>query len=118
MAAPIPVDLPGLPALHFWTPSQWSTYFSLIEAIIPSIVTPSGLTDKAGQVRISDEGFAEAYARILTAVAHPPSEADFRAYLEWSPATDPRFAENCQRSLATVPPGALKRLGGVLNLLG
>ncbi len=117
MAAPIPVPLPALPSTDFWTETQWAVYLSFADAVLPSVVAASALTDRHGQVRISDDEYAAAYRTVRDAMSNAPKEEDFADYLRWSPSRDPRFVANVRRTLSTVPAEAQKRLGGVLNIL-
>jgi hypothetical protein len=117
--APSPTSpaLPGLPSVEFWNDTQWTVFMSLVDAVLPSIVTEATLTDKAHQVQISDADYSAAYEQLKRSMANAPSEKDFRSYLQFCPSKDPVFIKNYKRSLATLPSDIQKKLAGSLSLL-
>ena len=116
-AAPRPVGFPPMPAGDFWNETQWAVLFALMDAAVPSMATAADISDAAGQLRISDEEFAEAFEQASRAMTSPPSAKDFKAYIGLRPTKDPLFIENFRRFAATIPPASQKKLGGLTSLL-
>jgi hypothetical protein len=116
--APVPVPLPPITSEDHFTKGQWQILFAIIDAILPSIVADSHVTDKRNQLRISQKQYEEAYTTIQTTMAEPPDHEKFKEYLRTRQSDSPRFVENVKRTFETVPEDARKRLAGILKLLG
>lgn len=114
-SAPI---LPALPADisgDYYTELQWQVLFALLDAVVPSIVVESAVTDKRNQWKITQKEYEEAYKHIQASTTHPPDLARFEEYLRSRPAQDARFVQNLKRTLDRLPHSAKKQLGGALN---
>ncbi|KAK1991967.1 GMC oxidoreductase [Colletotrichum falcatum] len=111
------IQLPALPATDFWSETQWAVLMSLVEAVLPSISLPATLSDATSQVRVSEADYAAALQLVRDTMKNPPSEEKFLEYLAHNPAREPRFVENLKRTLASLPSGAQRQLGGAMGTL-
>ncbi|KAH6694116.1 long chain fatty alcohol oxidase [Plectosphaerella plurivora] len=109
--------LPPLQSTAFWSETQWTIFWSLVEAALPPIRDQSSTTDDNAQITISDDEFASRYAALRDTVTNPPSETQFRAFLDHNVAADPAFRDNAQRTIAGLHSSAQKALGAALASL-
>lgn len=117
LLVPVPTALPGIPPDDFFSPTQWSVFFALMDGAVPSITSKSAATDDQGQIQLHDHEFDDAVSRALERLAAPATGDNIRAFLEDRPIMDPRFKENLLRTLALSPPSQRRRLGGLLTLM-
>ncbi|GKT53678.1 long chain fatty alcohol oxidase [Colletotrichum tofieldiae] len=111
------LQLPALPTSDFWNETQWAVLMSLLEAVLPSISRPATLSDTTNQVRVSEAEYAAALQLVQNTMTKPPSEEKFQEYLAYNPAKEPRFVESITRTLAAMPAGAQRQLGGAMGAL-
>jgi hypothetical protein len=114
--APIPTPLPEF-STEFFSKSQWDMLLSLVDAAWPSITTDRTMKDDQPRVLISDDQYAASYHLVTKAMSNPPSEEDFKTYLQFHPLSDPGLLLNFQRSIAQLPANSHTKLGGTLYLL-
>ncbi|KAI0480699.1 GMC oxidoreductase [Xylariaceae sp. FL0804] len=113
--SPIALALPPLPSDAYFTEAQWQTLFSMLDAVTPSIVIDSEVTDRKNQLCISEAQCREAYARLSSARA--PSYQQFKEYLKARPIDSPAYVAFVKRLVGLVPKSDQQRLGTVLKLL-
>ncbi|KAB5558612.1 hypothetical protein GE09DRAFT_1237981 [Coniochaeta sp. 2T2.1] len=90
---------------------------SLIDAVLPSTVADSALTDNNTQRALPDAEYQKAITSTRTTLAECPDEATVAAYLAELPSENPAIHHSLRRSLNGVPPAARNQLGGLLRLL-
>ncbi|EEU46044.1 uncharacterized protein NECHADRAFT_37686 [Fusarium vanettenii 77-13-4] len=117
LQAPVATALPELPPDDFFSPTQWSVFFALMDGAVPSITSKSAATDDQGQIQLPDDEFDDTVNRALEPLAAPATGDNIRAFLEDRPILDPRFKENLLRTLALSPPSQQRRLGRLLTLM-
>lgn len=110
--------LPPLQPTTFWNDTQWAIFWSMLEAALPPIRDESSFTDEKLHIKISDDEFAERYRSLCSAVTNPPSEAQFRAFLDHNVSQDPAFRKNVTRTIAGLHASTQKALGGGFASLG
>ncbi|KAL8359746.1 hypothetical protein RB598_008225 [Gaeumannomyces tritici] len=133
-ASPRVPDLVELPS-DFWTPTQWSVFLALADAVLAPIVPESELEDKAAQIRMPDDQFAQLLDRFDAAVARPGGDSDnnssssssssssdakalARAVLKDSFSTNPALAGHLRRTVSVTVHHRLRtRIGGLLGAL-
>ncbi|CAJ2506155.1 Uu.00g002850.m01.CDS01 [Anthostomella pinea] len=115
--APIPLPLPVFKSNEYYTDSQWQTLFALLDAIIPSIVVDTEVTDKNNQLSITEAQCREAYERTKRNLKHAPSYDKFKEYLRVRPVDNPNFVEETKRVIGNISKGNKKELGVVLSVL-
>lgn len=91
---------------------------SLIDAVLPPIVTEATLTDKQNQKRISQTIYDQETKKTLDSVANPPNCEKFGKFLKDKPSDRPEFVAAAKGGLNTVPADGKKQLKSVLGLLG
>lgn len=114
----VELQLPALPTTDFWNETQWTVLMSLLEAVLPPISRPATLTDTTSQIRVSDAEYAAALQLAQNTMKKPPSEEKFQEYMAHNPAKEPKFIESITRTLAALPAGAQRQLGGAMGALG
>ncbi|KAI5864473.1 long-chain fatty alcohol dehydrogenase [Durotheca rogersii] len=117
LGAPLSTDLPELKPDTYFTQTQWKTLFALVDAIIPSIVAESRVTDRKNQLRLSEPRYEEAYEKTNRALRTPVDHDKFQQYLEARPLDNPRFLQILKRSLENISNSERKQLGMVLDIL-
>lgn len=90
---------------------------SLIDAVLPSTVPESKLTDTATQNPIPDSDYQDALSATQTTLADSPDVATLNAYLSELPSRNPATLAALRRSLNGVSASARNQLGGVLSAL-
>ncbi|KAK2595760.1 hypothetical protein QQS21_006586 [Conoideocrella luteorostrata] len=117
LEGPTPTLLPEPPVKDFMGEAQWETLFALLDGVLPSITstTSSTVKDKSGSILLSDTEFETLVDESVSALANPPSRDKIKEYLEFRPSQDPKFRDDCLRSLAIVPQRG--QLVAVLKLL-
>ncbi|KAF4991407.1 hypothetical protein FDECE_14049 [Fusarium decemcellulare] len=115
--APVPTALAEAPPDDFFSQTQWSVLFALIDGVFPSITSNSAATHDRDQIQLPDSDLDNVLDRATDALAAPATRANIRAFLEHRPTQDDRFKENLLRTLALSPPSQQKRLGGLLTLM-
>lgn len=113
----VQIPLPALPSAEFWTETQWAVLRSLLEAVLPSIARPAAFSEESSQVPVSEADYAAALELIQNTMENPPAEEKFQEYLAHNPAHDPEFVESTTRTLAALPSGAQRQLGGAMGAL-
>ncbi|KAI1102629.1 long-chain fatty alcohol dehydrogenase [Jackrogersella minutella] len=117
LTAPIPTQLPELQPDTYFSETQWQVLFSLVDAVIPSIVAESRVTKRKNQLRIPQPQYEEAYEHTKRVMSNPPNYEKFQQFLEARPLENPRFSRLLKRIIQGVPIGDRKRLGGILNIV-
>lgn len=117
MAAPVPVELPALGSDGYFDEVQWQVLLSLIDAVIPSIVTES--TEEGGNrhLWITQAQYQESYESTRQLLKHPPAFSEFEEYMKARPLENKRFLQQLKRSLNSIPPNSRRQLGGILTVL-
>lgn len=99
----------------FMTARGWDNYFSLMDALLPSVTSTSRATDPFNQIVLPDAEFAELVKNTRASMPTPPSEEDLIAYLEYRLATDQAFIDDLTN---TVCGASLRvQIASVMNLL-
>lgn len=117
---PLPTPIPAPPegSLDWLTAEEWETYMSLIDAVLPPIVTEASLTDKRNQKRITQEQFDQAVQKTLSTVSNPPSFEKVEQFLKAKPSDIPECVAAAKGGLLIAPDDVKKQLKSVLKLLG
>ncbi|KAJ2983183.1 hypothetical protein NUW58_g6290 [Xylaria curta] len=114
---PIPVKLPGPREAQGYSEEHWQTLFALLDAVTPSIVVDSEVTDGRNQLRITEAQCLEAYERTKRNVRNAPSYEKFKEYLGSRPTNSPAYIEQVKRIIGHLPKSAQRDLGRLLTLL-
>lgn len=117
LKAPCPPPLAAAPSGDFWNETQWKVLLSLLDAVVPSIVSESDVTNKFDQRKLSQSQYAAAAAKAQASVQMKPSDELLKAYLQERMLDKPAFVDNLKRTLDSLPPKTKNDLGGVLSLL-
>ncbi|KAI5927651.1 long chain fatty alcohol oxidase [Camillea tinctor] len=107
--AHVTVPLPPGPDTSFFDEAQWRVLFTLLDAVVPSIVSGAGAQDA---YQITPDALETAQAGISI------SRAELEDYLAEKAADNPAFRDTAARMLSSAPPDSRKMLGTILNLLG
>lgn len=117
LTAPIPTQLPELKPDTYFSQTQWQILLALVDAIVPSIVADSGVTDMKNHLQISKSQLEESYERIKSSMKTPPDYERFQQYLQARPLDNPRFLRAVKRILEGVPNSNRNQLGAILNIM-
>ncbi|KAI1432324.1 GMC oxidoreductase [Xylaria sp. CBS 124048] len=117
ITAPIPVALPAVREVQGYSEEQWETLFALLDAVTPSIVVDSEVTDDKNQLRITEAQCLEAYERTKRDVKKAPDYAKFKEYLGSRPVRTPEYIEHIKRAIGNLPKSGQQDLGRLLALL-
>ncbi|KAH8162974.1 hypothetical protein CIB48_g5270 [Xylaria polymorpha] len=117
VAGPIPVKLPVPRKVEGYSEEHWQTLFALLDAVTPSIVIDSEVTDGKNQLRITESQCLEAYERTKKNLKNTPDYEKFKEYLRSRPANSPEYIEHTKRFIGNIPKPAQKELGRLLPLL-
>jgi hypothetical protein len=117
ITAPRWPGLPEPPSGDFFNETQWAVLMSLIDAVLPSLVPESKLTDQSTQKAIPDKDYQKAIKTIQTTVAEAPDEGTISAYLSEIPSENTAFLHALRRCLSGIPASGRNQLGGVLSAL-
>lgn len=114
MATPLPEP----PSGDFFDKTQWDVLTAFVNAAIPSMTSKSALKDEKAQIAVSDELFGKILDDAEKSMSNPPTREALKEFFEFSPAKNPRAADNILRSLSWIAPDNQKALGKVLSVLG
>lgn len=103
----------------YFTPAQWAVWWSLMDAVIPSIVPgdPADSSEANNEYRVPASEFDSYYKTLCEKVKSPPSREDFEKVLRERPSDNLRFKQNMIRTLDVLPKDTIGQIAGVLNLL-
>ncbi|KAI2630749.1 long-chain fatty alcohol dehydrogenase [Hypoxylon sp. NC1633] len=118
LAAPIPTQLPELRPDTYFSETQWQVLLALVDAVIPSIVVKSEVTDQRNQLLLSKSEYDQVYEHTRTSMKHPPDHEKFKQYLEARPLDNPRFLGLLKRIIQNIPDSNRKQLGLILSIVG
>lgn len=111
--APESPALPALPPDDFWSETEWAVFNSILDTIVPAVVSKSSLSDKEGQLAIPDGEFSAVMARARASTLESQDEVALRAFMEDKVSTHPAVREVSLRiaaRLSDVQKDGLKRL--------
>lgn len=114
---PIPLGLPSPRKVESWSDKQWEVLFALLDAVTPSIVIDSEVTDGQNQLRITEAQCLEAYERTKRDVRNAPDYEKFKEYLRSRPVNTPEYVEAMRRFVGHLPRSTQQDLGRLLSLL-
>ncbi|RYP30802.1 hypothetical protein DL767_006083 [Monosporascus sp. MG133] len=115
---PVPVELPALGPGTYFDETQWQVLFSIIDAVIPSIVIGSAAEkNEQHHLQISQNQCNDSYEYIQQVTSHPPAFEKFVEYLGARPLENQLFLGQVRRALNKLPPHSKRQLGGLLSLL-
>ncbi|KAI1823038.1 GMC oxidoreductase [Xylaria intraflava] len=117
IASPIPVGLPAPLEVEGYSEEQWEVLFALLDAVTPSIVTDTEVTDSKNQLRITEAQCLEAYERTKKHVIKAPTYAKFKDYLRSQPVRTPEYIGHIRRAIGHLPKSKQQDLGQLLALL-
>ncbi|TGJ83176.1 hypothetical protein E0Z10_g5601 [Xylaria hypoxylon] len=117
ITVPIPVILPVPHKVEGFSHEHWQTLFALLDAVTPSIVVGSDVTDSKNQLRITEAQCLEAYEHTKKNVRNAPDYDKFKAYLGSRPVNTPKYVEYTKRVVGHLPKSTQKDLGRLLTLL-
>ncbi|KAH6985373.1 long chain fatty alcohol oxidase [Ilyonectria destructans] len=113
------LQLPAVTSTTYWDDTQWTIFWSLLDAVLPSIRDEStSSSDGTHQLKVPNQQLSELYQAFRTTVANPPSEEQFMSFLDYNPVQDAAFRDNVKRTLSVFHDSAQKQLGGSLASLG
>ncbi|KAH7018575.1 GMC oxidoreductase [Microdochium trichocladiopsis] len=103
----------------FFTPSQWTVWYALMDAVIPSIVPgdPADSSPANNEYRVPKAEFDSYYKTVCDKVTSPPSREEFEQVLRERPSDNQRFKQNMVRTLGSLPKEMTAQIASVLNLL-
>jgi hypothetical protein len=115
--SPRPVSLPPAPDVKFWSEQQWTTFFALADAVIPSIRTAATVNSSADKV-ISTGEWDTTITKLSTLIPGPDAAALAKEYLEEDVSSNPIFRATVQRIIGNhVHEEGKNGFGLVLNAL-
>ncbi|RWA13855.1 hypothetical protein EKO27_g1235 [Xylaria grammica] len=117
ITTPIPVILPRPRKVEGFSQEHWRTLFALLDAVTPSIVIDSEVTDSQNQLRITEAQCLEAYEYTKKNVRNAPDYENFKAYLRSRPVNTPKYIEYTKRFVGHLPKSSQKDLGRLLALI-
>ncbi|KAI0476731.1 GMC oxidoreductase [Xylaria cf. heliscus] len=117
VAGPIPVKLPVPRKVEGYGEEHWQTLFALLDAVTPSIVIDSEVTDSKNQLRITESQCLEAYERTKKKVKNAPDYEKFKDYLRSRPVNSPAYIQYTRRFIGHLPKSAQRDLGRLLTVL-
>ncbi|KAI1276526.1 long chain fatty alcohol oxidase [Xylaria sp. FL0933] len=117
VTVPIPLILPSPRKVESFSQEQWQTLFALLDAVTPSIVIDSEVTDSRNQLRITEAQCLEAYEYTKKNVRSAPDYEKFKAYLASRPVELPQYIQYARRFMGHLPKASQKDLGRLLALL-
>ncbi|KAI1426013.1 long chain fatty alcohol oxidase [Xylaria sp. FL1777] len=117
ITVPIPVTLPKPRKVEGFGQEQWQTLFALLDAVTPSIVIDSEVTDSKNQLCITEAQCLEAYEQTKRNVKNAPDYEKFKAYLRSRPVNTPQYINYVKRITGNLPKSAQRDLGRLLTLL-
>lgn len=115
--APESPALPALPPDDFWSETEWAVFNALLNAIIPSVVPRSALTDKEGQLAIPDGEYSAVMARARATTLESQDALSLKAFMEDKASTHPAVREVSLRIAARLSDVQKDGLRRVLKLL-
>ncbi|KAI1149852.1 GMC oxidoreductase [Nemania diffusa] len=114
VTTPIPVTLPAPHEVEGFGEEQWQTLFALLDAVTPSVVIDTEVTDSQNQLQITETQCLEAYELTRKKVRNAPGYDKFKAYLRSRPVTTPEYVEHVRRFVGHLPKSAQRDLGRLL----
>lgn len=115
--APRCPDLPAMPSDDFWNNAQWATFWAIMDALAPSVLPKSTLTDSQAQLGVLDTEYQTAFGIAHNAVAKISTKEALIAYLEDRPSTNPAVRGALVRLLANLPTKQRDGLGKLMSSL-
>lgn len=115
LAAPRSPGVPEPPSETFWNQAQWTTFMTLMDSVVPAIVSKSSRTDREGQLSIPDVEYADVMKTARATVVEKGDEASLKAYLEDRPSTNPPVRGTMIRVVARLSSTQREKLGGFLS---
>ncbi|KAJ5666589.1 hypothetical protein N7462_010998 [Penicillium macrosclerotiorum] len=95
---PLEVPLPPAPDLTFFSEAQWTTLFSLADAIVPSIRTSATVKSSTDKV-ISTADWDSAISKLSSLIPGPDAAKVAAGYLEEDASSNPAFRACVERIL-------------------
>lgn len=89
----------GAQPTSYMSKSCWTTFYSLIDAALPSVTSTSRATDHHNQLVLSDAEFDKLIKQTRSRLHDPPSEEDLIAFLEYRVSENPAFRMDCEKTL-------------------
>lgn len=122
LKAPRCPELPALPSDGFWTDAQWAVFMAIMDTIVPSVVSKSCLTDRQGQLGVSDAEYLAASKTAREAVVEVSEEKGeeetaVKAYWEDRPSTNLAVRAATIRLIAHLPAEQRDGLGKLMSSL-
>jgi len=117
LSAPLPVRLPVPVPAEGYTGEIWQTLFALLDAVTPSIVVDTEVTDKKNQLQITEAQCLEAYERIKKNMPNGPTYSKFKDYLRSRVVARPEYQEHIKRFVGNLHKTAQQDLVRLLRLL-
>jgi hypothetical protein len=111
----VAIPLTAPPSADFFNETQWKVWFSLVDTIVPSLVSGSVGREKDEE---SEAWLDLEFSKLEKKLANPPSREAFRAYLSELPSETPAFKDHMVRVLAVAPKDMQGQIGTILSLLG
>ncbi len=99
--APRVVPLPDPPTGDCFTEAQWTTLFSIMDTVIPSLQRESAGTELLSQSSglLPDEEYDTMIDNLKKTLLSNPTDAQLDEYLSEKPSANPEFQELLKRSL-------------------
>ncbi|KUI56253.1 Long-chain-alcohol oxidase FAO2 [Cytospora mali] len=109
--------LPEAPANVFWTETQWTVFMTIMDTIVPTLVSKPALTDKKGQLGIDDVLYSSAMKTARATVLERSDEDSLRAFMEEKPSDQSAVRDIQVRIVSGLSTKQKDGLGGLLSLL-
>ncbi|KAJ2892020.1 long chain fatty alcohol oxidase [Zalerion maritima] len=116
LLGPLPSPLPPVADPSYFNTTQWAVFMALVEAVVPPVVPETRLTNKAHQLRISNDQHEDAFKK-ASALAVPPTKPELDAYLSESVMENPEFIDLTYRMMGALPIPLKKQLARAMGLL-
>lgn len=116
--APLATPIPAFTGQDPWTPAQWTTFFSFMDTVIPSIQRNSSTSDTKSHLTVSSEKYNETVKHIREKVVTDLDDAALDQYFGERATDIPEFKELLRRNICYyVPSKGQRGLGFILTAL-
>lgn len=93
-----------LPDVSFMTPQEWTTFFSIVDALIPAVLPQFKASDPMKQLAIPEDEFYATVDETLAGLTNPPTREKLIEYLSFRTIDDEAFRTECQHLIAAAAP--------------
>lgn len=117
LGAPVPTPLPAAPSPDFMSQDQWDILYALLDGILPAATAASDPASGDGttSIVVPDDEFEKILDGINKTLLDPPPREKLKEFLGMRVIDDPKFRDDCLRSLYIVPQRG--QLASIMSIL-